>query len=268
MTRKIGINVNCYGPLPFDEQISLMKKEGFEACFTGSANPELDNLMKALEGSGVVCDNYHAPFDGINDIWKPGEAGDVMLARLIDSVGKCVKYDVPALVVHLSSGSKAPHVNDWGADRFAALMAEADRVGVAVCYENQRKLSNLAFAFEQFKTARFCWDCGHEFCFTPGRHYMPIFGDKLSALHIHDNPTEYNGDKHMIPYDAKIDFSYVAEQIALSGYEGTLMLELLRRNSMFFYENYTPEQYFSRAGAAARRLREEVEAAAARLGTN
>ena len=70
------------------------------------------------------------------------------------------------------------------------------------------------------------------------------------------------------PYDAKIDFSYVAEQIALSGYEGTLMLELLRRNSMFFYENYTPEQYFSRAGAAARRLREEVEAAASRLGTN
>ena len=260
MKRKIGINMNCYAPIPPEQQVSLMKKEGFEGCFTGSANPDIEAYMAALRGSGIVCENLHAPFDGINTIWKAGEKGDIMLARLIEGVRICAKYDVPALVVHLSSGTKAPHVNDFGADRFAKLMDEAAKYGVAVCYENQRKLSNLAFAFEQFDAARFCWDCGHEFCFTPGRHYMPIFGDKLSALHIHDNMCEFNGDKHMIPYDGRIDFGYVAKMISESGYTGTVMLELLRRNSMFIYENYTPEQYYSRAGAAARRLRDEIDA--------
>ena len=260
MKRKIGINFNCYNePVPADVQVSLMKKEGFEACFSGSENQLLGEYMTALRGSGIVCDNLHAPFDKINDIWIPGEDGDRMCERLVESVRICAKYDIPAMVVHLSSGTKPPHVNDIGCERFSKLMDEAAKYGVLICYENQRKLSNLAFAFEQFPAARFCWDCGHEFCFTPGRHYMPIFGDKLSALHIHDNKRELNGDNHMIPYDAKIDFGYVARMISESGYTGTVMLEILRRKTDF-YANYSPEQYFARAGAAARRLRDETDA--------
>lgn len=258
MERKLGASLNCYGALPIEEQADLLKKNGFTATFTGSENPQLDTIIPVLREAGISCDNFHAPFNKINDIWLPGEAGDDMLNRLLVSVEKCVKYDVPALVVHLSSGMKPPHVTSEGYDRWAKLMDLADAKGVTICYENQRKLSNLAFAFEEFPTAKFCWDTGHECCFTPGRRYMPLFGDKLAALHIHDNSMIFNSDEHMIPYDSKMDFDYVAKEIALSGFEGTLMLEIIRKNSTH-YVNYTAEEYFHHAGEAARRLAAEIE---------
>ena len=260
MERKLGISLGAYGSMPLDEQLSLMKANGFSATFTGAENPNLEVIIPALKEAGISCDNFHAPFNKINDIWRVGDAGDHMLSRLLTSVEKCAKYEVPALVVHLSSGEKAPYVNAIGRDRWAQLMDLADAKGVTICYENQRKLSNLAFAFEQFPNAAFCWDCGHEFCFTPGRHYMPLFGSKTKALHIHDNKCQYNGDDHMIPYEANIDFDYVADMIAASKFEGTLMLELIMHKSGE-YETTPVDEYARRAGLAAQRLAAAVEKA-------
>ena len=260
MTRKLGVSLGCYGGLQLDEQISMMKKYGFEACFTGSENPNLDSIIPALKDAGISCDNFHAPFNKINDIWKPGEEGDDMAARLYRSVEKAAFHGVPAIVVHLSSGLNPPHVNDVGCARWAKLMEIAKEANVLICYENQRMLSNLAFAFEEFpETARFCWDCGHEFCFTPGRHYMPIFGHKLSALHIHDNHCVFNKDEHLIPGDGSIDFGYIAAQIVESGYTGTVMLELIRKNSDL-YPDWTADRYYEHAAAAGKKLIADIDA--------
>ena len=43
-----------------------------------------------------------------------------------------------------------------------------------------------------------------------------MFGDKLKALHIHDNMPD--GDHHMIPYDGNVDFDRVTTQLANSNY--------------------------------------------------
>lgn len=266
MSRTLGINLGCYGDpnFPAKEQVRLMKENGFTATFCGSERALTFEAAPYLQEAGIVFDNLHAPFDKINDIWSAGEEGDVMLDRLVKSVDACVRVGAKALVVHLSAGDKAPHVNDYGVDRFEKLMQKAAAENIFICYENQRKLSNLAMAFEQFPDqARFCWDCGHESCFTPGRHYMPIFGHKLGALHIHDNMGIYNADNHMVPGDAKMDFDYVAEQIALSGYPGTLMLELLRKKTDY-YNDWTPEQYYAHAAERARELRAKIEAYEAR----
>ena len=258
MKRKLGTCWGFAGPLPKDERITLMKENGFVTTFMGSEAKDLGELVKYIRAAGIDVDNYHAPFDKINDIWKPGEEGDAMYARLLDGVEKCVKYDVPAIVVHLSSGLKPPVVNEVGFERWSRLQQIADDNGVLLCYENQRMLSNLAMAFEQFPKAAFCWDCGHESCFTPGRHYMPLYGSKLKALHIHDNWGKFNGDDHMIPYEASMDFDYVAEMIAASKYEGTLMLELIKHKSGY-YEETPSEEYARRAGLAAARLAAAVE---------
>ena len=86
---------------------------------------------------------------------------------------------------------------------------------------------------------------------------MPMFGDKLKALHIHDNMLD--GDHHMIPFDGKIDFDRVARQIAESSYEGSVMLEISTKQSTF-YDTVTPEDYYERAGKAAQKLKEQIEA--------
>ena len=50
----------------------------------------------------------------------------------------------------------------------------------------------------------------------------------------------------------------MAEQIRNSGYTGTLMLEILQRNSNF-YDDLTAEEYYAKAYRAVAKLRRLVD---------
>lgn len=239
------------------EQIDLLKRHGFTHIFIDAHHPDLDNTVHAVREAGIAVDFCHAPFDHINDMWLDGEAGDVMLGRLKSCVDSCARLSIPTLIVHLSAGDNCPHITDCGFTRFKALVDHADESGVIIAFENQRKLANIAFAFEVYPTARFCWDTGHEDCFAYGRRYMPLFGDKLVSLHIHDNDGEHNHDFHMIPFDSKVDFDRVARSIAEVRFEGTIMLEVFRK-ATHFYDGMSDDEYYARAAAAAARIRDRV----------
>ncbi len=254
---KIGIELGSF-PCPLEEQLTLMKKYGFETCFCGSIDQNLDTEMKLCEKYGIEVENYHAPFSHINDIWLDIPEGEGMLQELLDSIDNCAKYGVTTLVVHLSSGDKPPRMNDLGFSRFDKLMAYAKEKGVTIAYENQRKLANLAYVFEQYDEAGFCWDTGHEACFAYGRQFMPLFADKLAALHIHDNHCVHNGDDHMIPYDACIDFDRVTSQIAASNFDKSLMLELIAEKTPQYIE-MGADAFYKKAAEVAQKLADEVE---------
>ena len=260
--RKLGINCDSYSGINAKDSVPYIKNAGFDCVFTGYKDDKrTGELAQAIASAGLIYDTIHAPFKNINDIWLPGEIGDVMLMTLVSCLDSCARYGVPVMIVHLSSGEKAPCVSDIGRERFDALVAHAGEVGVKIAFENQRKLANIAFAFERYENmpqVGFCWDVGHESCFTHGREYMPLFGDRLIALHLQDNMCEYNRDLHLLPFDGLIDFHRVASRIKDSGYTGTLMLEVFRKNSSL-YDDLTPEEYYARAYRAASKLRLLIE---------
>ena len=68
----------------------------------------------------------------------------------------------------------------------------------------------------------------------------------------------YNGDDHMLPFDACMDFEKVARRIRESGYEGSLMLEV-GPGAHEVYQNLTWEEFFERAAVAVKRLRDLVD---------
>ena len=243
-----------------EDQIKYMKSAGFSGTFIGSENERLPALMKVLEPAGIRVETLHAPFvtaDGVgmNDIWNPGDNGERMLRRLIDGLEKCSHYNVPKLIVHLSSGKTPPPVNDLGLERFGRLADKAAAVGVKICFENQRVLGNLAVAMEMFPETEFCWDTGHEECFAGGRRYMPLFGSRLGALHVQDNLGEQDKDRHMIPGDGIVNFDNAAKYIAAAGFCGTIMLELKTKE----YKDLSPEEFLSRAAQGARLVAGKVE---------
>ena len=259
---QLGINLYCYGKgdeLSLERQAELMKENGFTKTFDFPSSKEvcLKNA-ELLATYGISYDTLHAPFKNINHMWKNTEDGDEMLSRLTDGVDKCLVVGANTLIVHLSSGIPAPRINDVGFSRFDRLMEYAAKKNVKIAYENQRFVANIAAVLEEYKDAGFCWDVGHEMCFTNGRRYMPLFGDRLCALHLHDNHAEFNKDEHMLPFDGRVDYGYAASQIAKQKYTGTLMLEVIRHNSNY-YDNVSPEQYYKRAGNAARKLKTMVE---------
>jgi sugar phosphate isomerase/epimerase len=257
---EIGINLNCYSnELSIERQAELMKENGFTKTFDMSDSPLVnDETVGILKEAGITFATLHAPFSKINSMWQVGEDGDKMLLSIADGVDKCAKYNIPVLVVHLSSKFPPPRISDIGNERYQKLMDYAACKGVTIAYENQRTLSNLSYALEIFEAAGFCWDTGHEGCFTPNRQYMPLFGDRLKTVHIHDNMCEFDKDLHLLPFDGKIDFNRVAKQLAEAKYNDVLMLEVLRSNSNF-YDDIFAEDYYKRAGDAAKRLAEMVE---------
>ena len=257
-----GINLYCYGTedeLSLECQAELMKENGFTKTFDFPHSKEVcEKNANLLSKYGIEYDTLHAPFAGINGIWKIGEDGDKMLSKLLDGVDKCVIVGAKTLIVHLSSGIPAPRINDIGFSRFDALMEHADKKNIKIAYENQRFVANIAAAMEAYDNAGFCWDVGHEGCFAFGKKYMPLFGDRLSALHLHDNHKVFNQDEHMLPFDGKLDYDYIASAIAECKYTGTLMLEVIRHNS-HYYDDVSAKEYYKRAGNAAKKLKQMVE---------
>ena len=257
---KIGINFyrgGCFSDISVADTIALMKDNGFEGTFLGNEGPEFHQIVEACQQADIAVETIHAPFNKINDMWLPGEAGEEMLRRLTTAFEDAAAHNIPVVIVHMSSGFQPPIIGDVGNERFRRLMETADRLGVIPAIENQRLLANIALMFERYENARFCWDTGHENCFTPGREYMPLFGDKLAALHIHDNQCEYNKDLHMLPYDGKVDFDKAARQIAKSGFQGSVMLEVMARAEC--YAQLSGEEFYGRAAKSARRLADAID---------
>lgn len=211
------------------ESLEMIKKAGFDSIMLGwYPDEKIKELCSICRSIGLEPEILHAPFSHINDMWLEGDGGETVLEVLIDNLQIAAKNGIPYVVVHLSSGDNAPHLNDIGIERFGRLVEAAERNGVTVAFENQRKLANIAFMMEKYKdngAVGFCWDNGHEACFAGGREYMPLFGSKLVCTHIHDNFAQKDGDLHLIPFEGNYDFNRYAEHIKKSGYKGTLLLE-------------------------------------------
>ena len=259
--RKIGINMHAKKGLSAADFAKAARGLGFSTVFSLPKEQEvmLENA-NALAAAGMSYETLHAPFKGINAIWQEGEEGNEMLLKMMDCVDFCVTVGAPIAVVHLSSGDNPPPPTDVGRGRFIRLVDYAIGKGIKIAFENQRKLHNISWSFEEFRdteTVGFCWDCGHESCFTPGRRYMPLFGDRLVCTHIHDNLGIYNADQHLLPFDGQIDFSYVANAIKESGYTGSLMLEI--KGNSDFYAELSVEAFLERAAVSVKRLRKMID---------
>ncbi len=263
--REIGINMHAKVGLSDEEYLSYAKQLGFTRTFSLTLDASAQASLALLcERYGVICETLHAPFSHINDIWHDTLAGDDMLSDLLQAVDHCKIAGADIAVVHLSSGVNAPPVTDIGRARFENLVEYAAKNNVKIAFENQRLLSNIAFAFETFAgdhygdTVGFCWDTGHEMCLSRGRRYMPLFGDRILCTHIQDNLCKYNGDLHYIPFDGTLDWNYVASELNKVNFMGTLMFEGIASLS-HSYDDLSVHEYLERAADAMKRLRNLVD---------
>lgn len=255
---KTGINIDCLTLGNIREQVKLLKDNGFSATFVASENERLEEVVRYTNEYEITVDTLHGPFldNGvcrINDIWKDGEKGEKMLARMIKGLEDCSRFGIPCLITHLSSGNNAPIVNDIGFERIARLVQKADEYGVYVAFENLRKTANLACALEYNEHGKFCLDVGHQYCYTGGKQFLPMFGDRLVALHIHDNMKTIGEDMHLLPFDGAIDYSILMRQLKDCGFDGTLMIETAKAGKPQ-YESLSDEQFIKLAAERANKL--------------
>lgn len=259
------IGMCIFSGVDYPEMVESLKKYGIKRTFVGSDIPDFDNVMKLFNENGIICETLHAPFRKVNAMWGTDEiAAKNMMDSLKDAIDKCHKYNIPVVIVHLSSKMPMPEINEKGIERFEEIFNYAAKRNVKIALENQRYIENLGYFLGKYPDTGFCWDTGHEFALSTNTDikYMERYGKRAVALHIHDNRRKFDNDDHLIPYDGNIDFDYVAKAIAESEYSGTLMLEInkdARIDDIKPYENMSSEEFIKRAYDALCRLNDSVE---------
>jgi len=76
-----------------------------------------------------------------------------------------------------------------------------------------------------------CLDTGHlNLCRIPFCKYIPVLGDRIAALHIHDNMQ--NDDAHLMPYTGNIHWEEFCEEMHKIGYAGDLSFETFAQTNL------------------------------------
>lgn len=236
---KYGIHLGKIDTDP-RESLEAIKAAGFDAVLLhlGGKYPDRD-LADAIAGAGLVIDNVHAPWDGINHIWRAGERGEAVTERLLGHMETCASLGVKRVVYHVSAGNNYPPISEIGIDRMKRMVETAEHLGVDMCLENQRFFHFIDYIYYRIDSPRlrFCYDSGHEACFSQTKLALPKYRDRLSALHLHDNDGEYEHDEHLLPgYSTGVDWDYVRRNIA--DYDGVISLEVRYINGMSCDEFY------------------------------
>lgn len=167
----------------------------------------------AANAAGLTVETVHASYSGVNEIWMDDAQGEKRMDYFLSCVRGTAAIGVKTVILHLSSGNTPPPFSETGLRRYERICREAERLGVAIGFENLRKTSYLADLFAGLDSCakKFCFDCGHERLYDGGDGVLERYGADLVAVHLHDNlGTE---DDHLLPFTGCIDWERMANRL-------------------------------------------------------
>ncbi len=260
MERKFGIIASCISSQTEKENLQLIKDHGFTSFFSSEKEfgekyvAELKNQAVKL---GLEYEFMHGPFAGINEMWTSKETPKIFydFKQAIDSASQS---GVKTVVAHVSSSFNPPQINPLGLSRFDDWVEHAEKKGVTLAFENLRRLGNFAYLMDRYEkneSVKYCYDCGHEHCYTIRVPFLTLYGERLACTHLHDNfgrddKLSNGGDLHLLPFDGNIDYSRVMNGLKKANYKGNLTLEIFSE----FYPNLSADEFLKSAYERAQKL--------------
>lgn len=270
--KKLCLSLSSVCGMPFEEQLTLYKKTGFDGFFL-TWKPDLDllSLVSKAKELDMVFQSIHAPWDKAADFWHGDEAkGQKAIRELKACIDTCVKCNVPILVVHAFIGFEQHDPTKIGLVRFGQVVEYAREKGVKIAFENTEGEEYLIALMEHFAgndTVGFCWDSGHEMCYNHSQDLLALYGDRLLCTHLNDNLgiRDYQGkitwldDLHLLPFDGIADWKYNVQRLRKWNFQEILTFELNikskpGRHDNDIYTNMPYEQYVTEAYKRACRI--------------
>ncbi len=251
MKRKLGIVCDCIRDMDALDTLDIIKDVGFDSFFTGIINCEKVKQIKSkADKLGLDFEFIHAPFKNINNMWLEGDEYLEIFNNMKQTIDSAYECGVPMIIAHLSSSWKAPSICDLGLTRFDSLIDYAEQKGVTIAFENLRMVGNVAYFVDRYEgrnCVKFCYDNGHEHCYTKTVNWLDIFTYNVAATHIHDNlgrGRERVGDPdlHYLPFDGTFNFEKMMRKLDEYEYTGTLMLEVFNSRKPE-YKEMSPQEF-------------------------
>ena len=135
-------------------------------------------------------------------------------------------------------------------ERINAIIAEAEDKEIHIAFENLNNIENLTLILNSTHSeyVGYCYDSCHHKNYAPDIDLLSTFGNRLMALHLHDNKGKHN--QHQLPFDGNIDWKDVMQKISLTGYKGATSLEPMNWD----YEDLSIEEFLLLAYEKAKKL--------------
>lgn len=252
---KIGITESSYRVYPKEIRYQKMKEHGFTHADYGMSNTEVapytldDEAFDAFiarerqmaEDAGIVISQVHGPWR-----WPPQDGTEEDRAERMEKMKRSIRAAALLGCKNWIVHPIMPHgINDIGTDDeqstwdlnvpfMRELLAYAKEHGVIICFENM-PMPNFSIgsveAIMRFvremddDSFRVCLDTGHVNVF-PGQTLsdaVHIIGDKLQALHVHDNSGK--ADEHKLPWFGTADWEGFGRALREIGYDGVFSYE-------------------------------------------
>lgn len=256
---KLNMFADFTDRIPLEQRLALIKDSGFDGVMLGFAEDVKYTQYETADKLGLEIENVHSPFDRMNALWVEREDTEPIFRRTLECIDICADNGIKKIVVHPTDGLVPPPMTELGLKNFERLLDRAAARGVTLLFENIQLPAFVDLLFRDFgdcPNMGFCYDVGHESCFTPGEYRLPVYGSRLGALHIHDN--DGKNDQHLIPFDGVIDMGLFLKELKETGYTGPMSLELYMTKSDR-YTDITPEEFTLKAAQAGRRLIDMLE---------
>lgn len=179
---------------------------------------------------GIRCNQSHAPFPvfvpEIRDLLKRSiemtaiAGGEICVIHPdnFKSAEENAEMYFELLPFARECGVKIATENMWNWDK------EADHATRAACSHHDDFVAHLDAVNDPYFVA--CLDIGHAEMYgldTTARKSILALGDRLRALHVHDN--DLRKDSHQLPFTMEIDFEDVIAALKEVNYKGYMTLE-------------------------------------------
>lgn len=253
----IGI-YDCFGyglgyDVSFEKRYKMIKNAGFDCVmlwwsdkFGRGIGYQKD--VQFARNAGLYIENIHTPVHEQNCLSLDNLDGESVFQNYLQCVKDCFEYNIPTMVIHLPNDEYP--INDLGKERLSIIISEAEKYDIQIAFENLCNIQNLAFVLSSFQSVNvgFCYDSCHHVNHSPNSDLMAQYGNRLMAVHFHDNGGKHN--QHQLPFDGNINWTIVMKKISLSGYKGATTLEPMNWD----YEHLSIQQFLDLAYQRAKRI--------------
>jgi len=210
---KIGISFYFGYKLKTKEAVKLLKEHNFESVMTiadkkfTKTQGAISKQVKYFKKYNIELSSLHMRYEEgeLPNFWVNNKIGDKLESNLKKDLKIAKKYGFKCVVVHLKG-----EYSDIGVNRINRLLKIAREINVPLAIENIDCQDLFIKVMDSIDDdyLKFCYDSGHNNCFDPEYNYLSKYGDRLVALHLHDN--DGLNDDHTLNRLGNIDWDKIS----------------------------------------------------------
>ena len=256
-----------------EKQVKDIKNAGFD-CVMTNADPNMNiengtikQQVKLFKKYGLKLSSLHMRYERseLPNFWHDNAIGNKLERNLKKDVKLAKKYGFKCVVTHLRG-----EPNEVGYNRLRRVLKLCEKVKIPLAIENIGDYNCFSKTFKNIDSVylKFCYDSGHNHAFDPQVDYLKKYGNKLIALHLHDNlgsnPTEkqlkglsfkkQSLDMHTLNKYGNIDWKDIAKKLSKIEYQLSLDYEVM----MVYRKDETAKDILKEVFKQAKELEEMI----------